>query len=155
MNELQQILEQYNQILHGEPWYGDPVWKILEGVDAECAAAQTVAPAHTIWQLVMHMAFWEDIATRRLSGPVTPDESGNFPDTPAPEEQSWRRTLDQFRASNEEFRAALSQLDSAGLGDNIPGGQRSFRYEAMGVIEHHIYHGGQIALLKKAYRANR
>ena len=155
MNELQQILEQYNQTMNGEAWYGDPVWKILDGIEAECAAAQTVASSHTIWQLVMHMAFWEDIATRRFSGPVTPDEAGNFPNTPAPEEQDWRRTLDRFRASNEEFRAALSRLDSARLGDNTPGGQRTFRYEAVGVIQHHIYHAGQIALLKKGYRGNR
>ncbi len=39
------------------------------------------------------------------------------------------------------------------LDKNTPGGQRSFRYELVGVIEHHIYHAGQIALLKKGYSA--
>jgi uncharacterized damage-inducible protein DinB len=155
MNELQQILEQYDQTMTGEAWYGDPVWKILEGIDAHGAAAQPIAGAHTIWQLVMHMAFWEDVATRRFSGPVTPDEAGNFPPTPELSEADWRRTLDRFRASNTEFRAALSQIDPTKLSEKTPAGQRSFRYEMVGVIQHDIYHAAQIALLKKAYAANR
>ncbi len=155
MSELQQILEQYDQTLIGEAWYGDPVWKILDGIDARCAAAQPIAGAHTIWQLVMHMAFWENIATRRFSGPVTPDEAGNFPPTPAADDAAWRKTLDEFRASNEAFRAALSQVDPTRLSENTPGGQRSFRYEMVGVVQHDIYHAAQIALLKKAYAASR
>ncbi len=150
MNELQQILERYDQTLSGDAWYGDPVWKILDGIDAHCAAAQPIPGAHTIWQLVMHMAFWEDVATRRFSGPVTPDEAGNFPPTPELSEEDWRRTLDRFRASNAEFRAALTRLDPAKLSENTPEGRRSFRYEMVGIIEHDIYHAAQIALLKKA-----
>jgi uncharacterized damage-inducible protein DinB len=155
VNELQQILEQYDQTMTDEAWYGDPVWKILDGVDAHCAAAQSIPGTHTIWQLVMHMAFWEDVAARRFSGPVTPDEAGNFPPTPAADEAAWRKTLDEFRASNQAFRAALSRLDPTRLSENTPGGQRSFRYVMVGVLQHDIYHAGQIALLKKAYAAGR
>ncbi|MFZ0704453.1 MAG: DinB family protein [Candidatus Korobacteraceae bacterium] len=151
MNEIQQLVERYDQTMSGDAWYGDPVWRILQGIDARCAAAQLIPGTHTIWQLVMHMEFWERIAARRLSGPATPDEAGNFPATPAPDEAEWQKTLEGFRASNREFRQAISQLDSSSLDSNTAGGQRTFRYELVGVIEHHIYHAGQIALLKKGY----
>ncbi len=151
MNEVQRILEQYDQTMDGVAWYGDPVWTILEGIDARCAAALPLAGVHTIWQLVMHMRFWEDVAMRRLSGPVIPDEAGNFPDTPAANEEAWQRTLEEFRHSNREFRDALSRLDPSRLDQLIPGEKRTCRNEAVGVIQHHIYHAGQIALLKKAY----
>lgn len=151
MNELQQLVQQYDQTLSGDAWYGDPVWKILEGIDAKCAAAAPVSGVHTIWQLVMHMAFWERIAAGRFSGPVTPDEAGNFPATPPADDKAWQRTLDSFRDSNREFRDAMLLLDSGKLDADTPGGQRSFRYELVGIIQHHIYHTGQIALLKKAY----
>ena len=75
MTEIQQLVERYEQTMSGDAWYGDPVWKILEGVDAQCAAAELLPGAHTIWQLVMHMEFWERIAAGRFSGPVTPDEA--------------------------------------------------------------------------------
>jgi len=153
MNEVDRILQQYNATMTGEAWYGDPVWKILEGIDARCAAANILPEVHTIWQLVMHMAFWEDVAIRRFRGPVSSEEeeSGNFPDTPAPDEDAWQQTLQRFRTSNDALRTALSRLDPATLDQNTPGRQKSFRWEAVGVIQHHIYHAGQIALLKKAF----
>ncbi len=151
MSELQQLVEQYDQTMSGDAWYGEPVWKILEGIDAHRAAAAPIPGTHTIWQLVMHMAFWEGIAARRFSGPVTPEEAGNFPATPVADEEAWQKTLNSFRDSNRQFRQAISLLDSNSLDKNTPGGQRSFRYELVGVIQHHIYHAGQIALLKKAY----
>lgn len=150
---MQQLVQRYDETMNVEAWYGDPVWKILQGIDASCAAAQLVPGTHNIWQLVMHMEFWERIAARRFSGPVTPDEAGNFPDTPALDDALWQKTLDSFRTSNREFRQAISALDPGMLDKNTPGGQRTFRYELVGVIEHHIYHAGQIALLKKGYSA--
>ena len=153
MTEIQQLVERYDQTLNGDAWYGDPIWKILQGIDARCAVAQLIPGTHTIWQLVMHMEFWERIAARRFSGPVTPDEAGNFLATPAPNEAEWQKTLESFHASNREFRDVITRLDSGSLDSNTPGGQRSFRYELVGVIEHHIYHAGQIALLKKGYSA--
>jgi hypothetical protein len=151
MGAVEQLLERYEQTLAGDAWYGDPVWKILDGIDARCAGARSLIGVHTIWQLVMHMAFWEEVATRRITGPVTPDLAGNFPEMPVLDDPSWQATLEQFRMSNAKFREALSHLDPARLDENTPGAQRTFRYEIVGVIEHHIYHIGQIALLKTAY----
>jgi len=153
MTEVQQLVERYDQTLNGDAWYGDAIWKILQGIDADCAASQLIPGTHTIWQMVMHMEFWERIAASRFSGPVTPDDAGNFPATPAPNEAQWQKTLDSFRTSNREFRKVISRLDSGSLDNNTPGGQRTHRYELVGVIEHHIYHAGQIALLKKGYSA--
>lgn len=153
MNEIQQLTDRYEQTLRGDAWYGYPVWTILQDIDAHCAAAQLLPGTHTIWQLVMHMEFWERVALRRLSGPVSPqeDDPGNFPATPPPDEAEWQKTLESFRTSNREFRQAISQLDPSALDATPPQRQRTFRYELVGIIEHHIYHAGQIALLKKAY----
>lgn len=153
MNEIQQLVRRYDETMDVDAWYGDPVWKILAGIGAQCAAAQLIPGTHTIWQLVMHMEFWERIAARRFSGPVTPDEAGNFPPTPTANEAAWQKTLDSFRVSNRQFRQAIAQLESGTLDSNTPGSHRTFRYELVGVIEHHIYHAGQIALLKKGYSA--
>jgi len=153
MRELEAILSQYDDTMHGQAWYGDPVWKILDGVDAQCAAARPIKEAHSIWQLVMHMQFWETVAVQRTSAPTTPDERLNFPDTPAADEERWQETLKRFRESNREFRNAILKLDPTKLDDKTPGGKYSFRWEMCGVIQHHIYHAGQIALLKKAYAA--
>ena len=116
------------------------------------AALRPIANAHSIWEIVGHMAFWEDVAARRLGGLRAGLEAeGNFPPVP-PEatEANWQKTLDAFRASNQALREALQKLDPARLDERSAAGKRSFYDEAHGLIEHNVYHAGQIALLAKA-----
>jgi hypothetical protein len=97
------------------------------------------------------MAFWEDVAAKRLGGlRAGLVEDRNFPAAPEATEANWQQTLDQFRASNQAFREALQKLDPVRLDDLSAAGKRSFYDEAHGLIEHNVYHAGQIALLAKA-----
>jgi len=150
MSEIERILQHYDGVLNGNAWHGDPVWQILDGISAQQAAARLLPSAHTIWEIVMHMTFWEGVVTQRLAGKRAGlvDEL-NFPAMPAVSEENWRKTLDAFRASNQSFRAALAKLDPARLNDLTAAGKRTYYGEAHGIIEHHVYHLGQIALLKK------
>ncbi len=99
MTEIEQLVQRYDQTMSGDAWYGYPIWKILEGIDAPCAAAELLPGTHNIWQLVMHMEFWERVAAQRFSAPVRPeeDDAGNFPATPVVEEAEWQKSLESFR----------------------------------------------------------
>ncbi len=150
MPEITRILKHYDGVLGGEPWHGDPIWQILGGIPAEVAAARPLDGSHTIWEIVMHMTFWEGVATERLAGQRAGlAEELNFPPMPVVSEENWKQTLDQFRASNQKFRAALAKLDPARLDELTAAGKRTYYGEVHGVIEHTVYHAGQIALLKK------
>jgi uncharacterized damage-inducible protein DinB len=151
MTEGQRILDQYDRAMHGAAWHGDAIWQVLDGISAERAALRPIANAHSIWEIVGHMAFWEGVAARRLGGlRAGLEEDRNFPAAPDATEVNWQKTLDQFRASNQAFREALQKLDLARLDELSAAGKRSFYEEAHGLIEHNVYHAGQIALLAKA-----
>ena len=151
MHDVQRILKQYDQVLNGPAWHGDPIYEILGAVSAKVAAARPIAKAHSIWEIVGHMTFWEEVATRRLVGlRAGLEEERNFPAMPDITDANWRKTLDEFRASNQSFREALQQLAPSRLDEMSAAGKRSFYGEAHGLIEHHVYHAGQIALLAKA-----
>jgi uncharacterized damage-inducible protein DinB len=150
MSDVERIRKHYDGVLNGNAWHGDPVWQVLDGISAQQAAARPLPAAHTIWEIVMHMIFWEGVVTRRLAG----NRAGlvdelNFPAMPAVTEENWRKTLDDFRTSNESLRQALAKLDPAKLNDLSAAGKRTYYGEAHGIIEHHVYHLGQIVLLKK------
>jgi uncharacterized damage-inducible protein DinB len=161
MTETQRILDQYDRVMHGSAWHGDAIWQILDGISAETAARRPIGNAHSIWEIVGHMAFWEGVAARRLAGlragreeernfPGTSDEEErNFPAAPEATETNWQQTLDQFRASNQAFKEVLQKFDPAHLDELSAAGKRSFYNEAHGLIEHSVYHAGQIALLVK------
>jgi len=151
MSDVERILKHYDGVMTGNAaWHGDPVWQILDGISAQQAAARPLPSAHTIWEIVMHMIFWEDVAAKRLTGKSAGlvDEL-NFPAMPAVTEENWRKTLDGFRASNQSFRQALARLDPAKMNDLTAAGKRTYYGEAHGIIEHHVYHAGQIVLLSK------
>jgi uncharacterized damage-inducible protein DinB len=149
MTEVERILDQYNRAMNGDAWHGDPVWKILEGISAEHAARRVGANTHTIWALVSHMTYWETEVSRRLKGlPSRPVEQFNFPAMPEATEKHWGAALAAFRQSNAEFRQCLSQLDISRLDQTPPGRDKSIYVDLHGVIQHHVYHAGQITILR-------
>ena len=148
MSEVDRIVAHYDDVMEGDPWHGYPVWQILKGISAQNAAARPLPARHTIWEIVMHMTFWEGVGAQRLAGlRAGLVEELNFPPMPAATEENWKKTLDEFRASNRNFRESLAKLDPARLDDLTAAGKRSFYAEAHGIIEHHVYHLGEIALL--------
>jgi hypothetical protein len=150
MTEVERILDQYNRAMNGDAWHGDPVWTILDGTSAEQADSHTHPNTHSIWELVSHMTFWETEVNRRLNHlPARSPDELNFPAAPQPTEENWQSTLDAFRQSNAEFRKSLAQLDPAELDLPAPGRDKSIYVEVHGVIQHNLYHAGQIAILRK------
>ena len=150
MSAIQRVLNHYDGVLNGEPWHGDAIWQVLDGISAQQAAARPIPEFHTIWELVTHMTFWEGVAMQRLAGQRAGlVEELNFPAMPEPTEENWRKALDEFHASNRAFRDALAKLDPAKLDELTAARKRTFYGEAHGILEHHVYHIGQIAMLKK------
>ena len=66
MTEVQRIREQFQRAFNGEAWHGPSVLKILDGVTAQQAAAHPIPGAHSIWELTLHIAAWENACRRRL-----------------------------------------------------------------------------------------
>jgi hypothetical protein len=150
MPEVARILDQYDRAMSGDAWHGDPVWTILDGVTPQQAAMRPDANVHNIWELVSHITFWETEVYRRLKHlpPRSPDKL-NFPATPEPTAENWNRTLEDLRQSNRDFRSALAEVDDSQLDHPLPGREKTAYVEVHGVIQHNLYHAGQIALLRK------
>jgi len=150
MSEVDRILIHYDQVMAGDPWHGDPIARILDGMTAEAAAARPLPGAHSIWEILSHMTFWEGVVTKRLQGQRAGlVEELNFPAMPAATDENWRKALDKFRASNQRFREELGKFVPTKLDELSAAGKRTYYEEAQGIIEHHLYHLGQIAMLRK------
>lgn len=153
MTEVDRILAHYERAMNGSAWHGDPVWQILDDISADEASKRGIPQAHTIWELVSHMTFGENVAAQRLAGASveTPDAL-NFPAMPAPTEEHWQAALTAFRESNARFREAVCQLPATQLDELTARRKRTFYQEAHGLITHNVYHAAQIALMKRRLR---
>jgi uncharacterized damage-inducible protein DinB len=152
MTETHRINSQLKRAYEGQAWHGPSLRELLEGVTAEQAAERPIPNAHSIWELVNHIIAWEQIARRRLEGEAlieVPDEI-NFPPAPDASEVAWQSALQSLEASNRSLRESIKKIDDATLEENAP--QANYPIYALlhGVIQHDLYHAGQIALLKKA-----
>jgi len=149
--EVMRIVDQYDRAIEGNAWHGDPVWMILRSLKADQVFRRLRPQTNAIWELVAHMTFWETEVCHRLEGTSPPpDESLNFPLMPEATSENWRVALDRFRESNTRFRKALLQLDDSMLDKPLSAPHKSIYVEVNGVIQHHLYHAGQIAFLGKA-----
>jgi len=152
MSELQRIDDQLQRMFEGDPWHGLSLSSLLDGVDAETAAARPIPGAHSIWELVHHLTVWLDVPRRRVEGrqAIEPTPAEDWPPVQATGETEWREALDRLRQAYRKLREMLAWLDEARIEETSPG--RSYPNYVLlhGVIQHLAYHGGQIALLRKA-----
>jgi uncharacterized damage-inducible protein DinB len=153
MTEATRIADQLRRAFDGEAWHGDSLFQILEGVTASQAAARPMQNAHTIWELVLHIAAWDGAVLRRLGGAsVELSDAENFPAVTDTGEAAWRKALSDTRLAHERLITTVAALPDSRLNEIVPGKEGehyTFYYMLHGVVQHELYHAGQIALLKK------
>jgi uncharacterized damage-inducible protein DinB len=152
-SEASRIADQLRRAFAGDAWHGDSLFEILAGVTAAQAAARPIKNAHTIWELVLHIAAWDNAVLRRLAGvAVELSDAENFPTITDATETAWRKALAEVRRVHEQLVEAVSVLADSQLDEVVPGKEGAhytFYYMLHGVVQHELYHAGQIALLKK------
>ena len=152
-SETARIADQLRRAFDGGAWHGDSLFKILAGVTAAQAAVRPIKGAHTIWELALHIAAWDGAVRRRLGGvAVRLSGAKNFPPVTDAGETAWSAARGEVRRVHEELVAAVAALPDARLRDMVPGkkgAHYTFYYMLHGVVQHELYHAGQIALLKK------
>ena len=153
MSEATRIADQLRRAFAGDAWHGDSLFEILDGVTAAQAAARPFKNAHTIWELVLHIAAWDNAVLRRLGGvAVELSDTQNFPTVTDTSETAWRKALAEVQRVHDELVEAVSVLPDSRLDEIVPGKEGAhytFYYMLHGVVQHELYHAGQIALLKK------
>jgi uncharacterized damage-inducible protein DinB len=157
MTEVDRILDQLQRAYDGDAWYGPSVSDAIDGVDARLAVVRPIAEAHTIAEIVKHVTTWTREITRRLRTGIAQDlEEPDWQEVSVTTDDEWMAMLDALDAAHEELAGQVETLSDAEL-DGMIGDTRDralgsgiSRYVMLhGLIQHHIYHAGQISLLRK------
>jgi uncharacterized damage-inducible protein DinB len=149
--KLQQELE---KTLSGQPWYGSPVYAILEQVTFE-TAYEKAGHAHTIAEIILHMLSWtEEVMDRLNEKPASLPLSGNWPATGDPDEQKWKLWIDDLKLVNVNLIKAVRDFPEEKWNDPIIDERdnahiTTYQELVYGLIQHHIYHSAQVAVLMK------
>ena len=151
MHETRLIEDQLNRSFRGEAWHGPCLQDLLRDVSFEQAAARQLADVHSIWEIVLHITAWLEAVRRRLGGdPVELRPEQDWPAIADGSESGWQIALGNLEGAHERLRGAIIALDPERLEEKVRGKPYSIYFMLHGVIQHNVYHAGQIALLKKA-----
>jgi uncharacterized damage-inducible protein DinB len=145
------IAEQLRRAFAGDAWHGPAVLELLHDVDAATAAAKPLHEVHSIWELVLHVAVWDDAALRRLAGEkFQPEGTRNFPLVPKlATAAAWRKAVADAKRTHDRLVKTVAALPESRLRDRVPGKKYDFHFMLHGIAQHELYHAGQIAILKK------
>jgi len=150
MSETLRIADLLKRAFEGEAWHGPSVKEVLAGVTARQAAARPIAAAHSIWEITAHVVVWEEVVRRALGGDrVQPTGEEDWPPAGAGGERAWAELLARLEAGNRALRDAVLAFDESRIGQPLGANRPSAYGLVHGIIQHDLYHAGQIAVLRK------
>jgi uncharacterized damage-inducible protein DinB len=150
--EVSRISHLLQETYEGSPWHGSPVKQVLQGINARQAARRVLPDTHTIWELVLHITAGRNFALQKMASDKTFDilhADQDWPSIKESDENSWQKDLQVLENSQQALLLALNRMNDGNLGEIVSGREYTFYTLLHGIIQHDLYHIGQIALLKK------
>jgi uncharacterized damage-inducible protein DinB len=150
--EMQSIIRNLIQVNSGEPWFGRAVFTILDEIDPAIVHQKPNENSHSLIQLLYHMITWAEFTFKSIEKAGKEDinaiEQKDWREID-PKIHSWQKGLAEFKNVNEKIIALLETKDDEFLKEMVEHRKYNFRFLLNGLIQHNIYHLGQVAYVKK------
>lgn len=142
--------DEIQRAVGGDAWHGASLKELLAGIAADEAIQHPIPTAHSIWEIVLHLTSWSNIALRRISaGQVEARDGEDWPLTGEPTATRWADACDELAHSHRRLCESVVTLSDNQILANAPKSQNSVAVMLHGVAQHCAYHGGQVAVLRK------
>ena len=155
---LAEILKLYDPPPGTKLWHGGATaMGALRGMPPEEAAWKPAPDRHSIWELVLHIAYWKYVVQRR----ITSGEKGAFPRSPSnfpavpdpPDATAWKRDRALLKTTHLELVEVMKAFDPKRLDEMPPEGTYSYADLMTGIVLHDTYHAGQIQIMKRLHKS--
>jgi uncharacterized damage-inducible protein DinB len=154
MNATERMITQLHHTYRGPSWHGPTLVELLADVKADEASQKVLPNVHSIWELVLHAAAWKQAVRQRIDGqPANLEGEADWPRVVDTSYRAWGDALASLDAAHAALEARVRQMGEADLDRKAPNPEVNLFQTLHGVMEHDIYHAGQIAILKKVIRS--
>jgi len=150
--EIGSIIKNLENILTGQPWYGRAVIELLDEVNPKTVNEKPGGSDHSLLELLYHMNTWTEFTLNRLRG----DRDNDLAASEAldwrkidPKKHSWKKGMTEFKRLNRAIITVLKTKDDDFLKEIVDYRKYNYRFLLHGMMQHHIYHIGQIAYINK------
>lgn len=150
--ELKMYAAQLNENFSGEPWFGRNILAILSEID-EDIACQKPNGQHSILELLYHMINWRLFTINRLEKSSAPGsnyfEENDWQLLDHNDKSLWQKGIEQLKNTQQKLVNLLNTLKDEELQNPVHERDYENRTLISGIIQHDVYHLGQIAYIKK------
>jgi uncharacterized damage-inducible protein DinB len=148
--ELHSIIRNMDNVMYVRPWYGDAVMPMLKKIHP---AVVYINPknSHAAIEILYHMIAWMHFAVDAVNGKDVKGEVGEIPQNWRgidPKVHTWNAALEELDQTHKQLIALLQTKDDSFLKEKLPSRDYNYRFLLNGLMQHNIYHLGQIAYLK-------
>jgi uncharacterized damage-inducible protein DinB len=153
--EIAVIIGQLKEAYEGEPWFGRNLKTLLSEVDEE-AAVKRLNSQHSILELLYHMIVWREFTISRLTTSekdISYFEENDWQQLDHTDQSLWKKGLQKLDKTQAELIRLLQEQDDSILTRTVSERKYDFRKLLYGIIQHDIYHLGQIAFITKAIKS--
>ncbi len=146
---MNRIVELLRSTYHGPVWYGKSVRNTLEDVPVGKALLR-LNGSYNIAELVHHMIAWRRYVEHLLKEgeSIVIEEEENFPTIEYMTVEDWQELIEKFDQSQKSLEE-LMQSSTMHLSDPVPSKPYKLSDVLQGIIQHDVYHIGQINFLAK------
>jgi uncharacterized damage-inducible protein DinB len=150
--ETQYIIKGFESTLSGQPWFGRAVYEILEEVDETKANIKPNGSDHSMIVLLWHMNTWAEFVLGSLENKTADEmkaiEANDWREID-PKVHTWKKGMEQLKATHSKIIEILNKKEDSFLSEIVPTRRFNYRFMLNGLIQHNIYHLGQVAYVKK------
>jgi uncharacterized damage-inducible protein DinB len=151
-DKIEMIIAELQDTLEGEPWFGQSVYALIQSVDARYTSKKPNENSHSLLELIYHMITWSDFTLRRIRKEKI-DDMKAFEKLDwrkiDPKIHTWEKGVSEYLDTNARLIELLQTKNNAFLKEKVEYREYDFAYLLNGMIQHNIYHAGQIAYVKK------
>ena len=153
--QIGHIISTIHSVIEGEPWFGKPVMTLLHEVEPSVAHKKPNGHSHSMIELLYHMITWAEFTLKRIEKAALEDLTA-FEKIDWREineiDHTWQKGVAQFKVIHDLIIEALETKNDDFLAEKVDYREYNFRFLLNGLIQHDIYHIGQIAYVSKLLR---
>ena len=148
--EIHNIKILLDEAYTGPAWHGPSVKEVLKNI-SHTESLSAINDSNNIAEIVFHMIAWRIFLINKLKGQddYEVSEVANFQKFDTITEQEWATLKSNLEHSQNELQELLSKSDDEILYKKVGLRKHNFHILMNGVIQHDLYHLGQIVLIKK------
>ncbi|UOQ86713.1 DinB family protein [Gracilibacillus salinarum] len=142
INSKEVILDQFKACYNTDTWFVS-LQTALQGLSAEQACDYSNISVHSIFEIVNHLSFYNELEFNRFKGLEDNVQiSGNKMTFEPLPEKSWELLVEELFQTMERWQSAIEQSDEKYIEKNA----ESLTY----INLHNAYHIGQIVFIRKS-----